>query len=259
MRLEGIFAPIATPFDHKGDLYPAKLQHNIERWNLTSLAGYVVCSATGEDVLLASEEKVAVWEMAAKYAEPGKTLIAGVAAESVRETVCLANRAAALGYKAALVRAPRYYQPLSDPALYFQAVADNARIPLMVSDLQDSMGEICEHPNLEVIEGTSGAAALWSSLRAGASGAIVPLANAAPYAVISIWEAFRTREEEAGLDLQAKIADAAGLVETRYGIPGLKYAMDRNGYYGGPPRLPLRPLTPEAKKAIEKAFQNLTG
>ena len=42
MKLQGIFPPITTPFDHKGDIYAAKLQHNIEKWNRTALAGYVV-------------------------------------------------------------------------------------------------------------------------------------------------------------------------------------------------------------------------
>ena len=35
-------------------------------------------------------------------------------------------------------------------------------------------------------------------------------------------------------------------------IPGVKYAMDFNGYFGGPVRLPLLPLTAEAKAEIEK-------
>jgi hypothetical protein len=32
---------------------------------------------------------------------------------------------------------------------------------------------------------------------------------------------------------------ASALVTTKYGVPGLKYAMELNGYYGGPARLPL--------------------
>ena len=53
----------------------------------------------------------------------------------------------------------------------------------------------------------------------------------------------------------AEYGERAGptvLVTTKYGIPGLKYAMDLGGYYGGPPRLPLTVPTPEAKKEIER-------
>ncbi len=52
MKLHGIFPPITTPFNHEGDLWKVKLQHNIEKWNVTGLAGYVVCGSTGESVML---------------------------------------------------------------------------------------------------------------------------------------------------------------------------------------------------------------
>jgi 4-hydroxy-2-oxoglutarate aldolase len=48
-------------------------------------------------------------------------------------------------------------------------------------------------------------------------------------------------------------------VTTRYGVSGLKYAMDLNGYFGGSPRLPLTPVPPEAKKEIEDAFREIKG
>jgi len=44
-----------------------------------------------------------------------------------------------------------------------------------------------------------------------------------------------------------------------HGVPGLKHAMDVMGYYGGPPRLPLVPVKPEAKAEIEAAFADLRG
>ena len=92
---------------------------------------------------------------------------------------------------------------------------------------------------------------LASSLAVGAVGAILAFANAAPYATISIWEAHRTREPEAALDWQKRIGRPAALVTTKYGIPGLKYAMVLAGYYGGPPRLfpSSRPLTQPRKKS----------
>ena len=58
---------------------------------------------------------------------------------------------------------------------------------------------------------------------------------------------------------QTRIGRAAYLVTTKYGVPGLKYAMDLAGYYGGPPRLPLKPLCPPEKREIEDAFQDLRG
>ena len=136
MKLQGIFPPITTPFDHAGNLYLAKVQHNVERWNRTSLAGYVVCGSTGEDVFLSTEEKFTLWEMVAKHAAPEKMLIVGSGMESVKETICLTNRAAEMGYKAALVRTPHYFKnQMTQPEtqmLYYRAVADQAKIPVLL-------------------------------------------------------------------------------------------------------------------------------
>src|SRR5216684_4411507 len=294
MKLQGIFPPIATPFNHEGEIWKIKVQHNIEKWNLTGLAGYVVCGSTGESVMLTTEEKTQLWEWVAQYAAPEKLLIAGTGVESVRETVELTNRAASLGYKAAMVRTPHYYKSLLNrPAaqqLYFRSVADRTKIPIMIYNWPQATGvdisseavvELSNHPNIIAIKESSGslekvmqmirevkpgfqvlvgsAPTLWPSLQAGAVGAVLAFANAAPYATITIWEAHRTREAEAGKDWQGRIARAAQLVTTKYGIPGLKHAMDLNGYYGGPPRLLLAPITPEAKKEIEHAFDGLKG
>ena len=133
MKIQGIFPPITTPFDANGDIYAAKVRHNVEKWNHTALAGYVVMGSTGESVMLTSEEKATMWGLVANYAAPEKLLIAGTGVESVRETVALTNAAAAMGYKAAMVRTPHYYKnAFTRPEaqmLYFRAVADQAQIP----------------------------------------------------------------------------------------------------------------------------------
>jgi 4-hydroxy-2-oxoglutarate aldolase len=37
----------------------------------------------------------------------------------------------------------------------------------------------------------------------------------------------------------------------------MKYAMDFNGYYGGPPRLPLLPLTADLKAEVERLMADI--
>jgi 4-hydroxy-2-oxoglutarate aldolase len=294
MKLHGIFPPIATPFNHEGEIWKVKLQHNIEKWNLTGLAGYVVCGSTGESVMLSTAEKIQLWNWVAEYADSQKLLIAGTGMESVRETVALTNCAAGMGYKAAMVRTPHYYKNLVNNAaaqmLYFRAVADQTKIPIFIYNWPqitgvdipaEAVAELSHHPNIIAIKESSGnlekvmqmirevkkgfqvltgsAPTLAPSLAVGAVGAVLAFANAAPYATVSIWEAHRTREAEAALDWQNRIGRAAYLVTAKYGVPGLKYAMDLGGYYGGPPRLPLTVPTPEAKREIEEAFADLRG
>lgn len=294
MKLHGIYPPITTPFDSDGEIFKTKLQFNVEKWNRTGLAGYVVCGSTGESVFLTPEEKFLCWETVAAHAAPDKLLIAGTGVESVRETVWLTNRAAEMGYKAAMVRTPHYYKNLLNrvdaQVLYFRSVADRAMIPLMIYNWPQATGldiapeavaMLSEHPNIIAIKESSGslekvmqmirevkpgfqvlvgsAPTLAPSFQVGAVGAVLAFANAAPFATISIWEAHRTREWDAAADWQNRIARAAVLVTSKYGVPGLKHAMDLNGYYGGPPRLPLTVPSNDARREIEHAFEGLNG
>jgi 4-hydroxy-2-oxoglutarate aldolase len=265
MKLQGIFLPVTVPFDHNGDVYAVKVQHNVEKWNRTGLAGYVVCGREG--AYLGSDEKIRMWEWVAEYSAPEKLLIAATGMPSVRETVSLTNHAETLGYKAALVAAPKEVPEAR--LLYFRAVADRAKIPVIAGGIAaDETAP--EHPNIAAVVTDSfgqrkvpvlaGAGAeLAQSLAAGATGAILDIANAIPYAAISIWEAHRTRDSAAALDWQKRITAADEMVRLKYGIAGLKTAMDLNGYYGGPPRLPLTVLTPEQRGEIERAFDGIKG
>jgi 4-hydroxy-2-oxoglutarate aldolase len=96
---------------------------------------------------------------------------------------------------------------------------------------------------------------LYPSLAIGAwSGARVRECSA--HSTVAIG-AFRTRENEAALDWQNRIGRAAARSSPPARHTRFEYAMDLNGYYGGPPRLPLTPAGPEAKREIEEAFADL--
>ena len=294
LKLQGIFLPVATPFNYQGEIYKVKIRHNVEKWNMVKLAGYVVCGSTGEGAHLSSAEKIQVWGMVAEAKAEGRLLLAATGCEGVHETVALTNQAAELGYQAAVVRTPSYFRPLVAEAdtqeLYFRAVADQAKIPVILYNSPQSTGvdlavesiaRLAEHPNIIGIQENSGdvekiervvhgakkgfqvlagsATSFWPALDNGAVGGVLAFANAAPYAGITIWEAHRTREREAAQDWQTRITLPAELIASQYGIAGLKHAMDLNGYYGGPCRLPLRPLTPAGKAAIAQAFDGIRG
>jgi 4-hydroxy-2-oxoglutarate aldolase len=294
MKLQGIFPALTTCFDHEGTLYKAKIIHNVEKLNRIALSGYTVCGSTGETPLLSTDERIHLMEWVREASADGKTLIAGVGAESVHETVRVANRAAEIGYHVALALTPFYYRgQMHRPetqALYFRSVADRSKLPLLLYNIPqvtgyelpvDTIAALSHHPNIIGMKDSSGnleklketvaavkpgfqvlsgaGVSFWDALQSGASGAILAIANALPYGCVTIWEAFRTREHEAGKDWQARLFPASKLIATKHGIPGLKHAMDLNGYYGGPPRLPFVPPSPAAKLEIEQAFDGLTS
>ncbi len=239
MKLQGIFPALTTCFDYEGNLYKAKILHNVEKLNQVALGGYAVCGSTGETPLLTIEERIQVLEWVREASAEGKTLIAGVGAESVHQTVLLANRAAEAGYHAALVLTPHYYrnqmyQPETQ-ALYFRAVADRSKLPVLLYNIPavtgydlptDTVAELSHHPNIIGMKDSSGnmqtlseaakavkpgfqlltgsGAHLWEALKIGASGAILAIADALPYACVTIWEAL----PQAGVRCSARLASS---------------------------------------------------
>jgi dihydrodipicolinate synthase/N-acetylneuraminate lyase len=98
---------------------------------------------------------------------------------------------------------------------------------------------------------------LLPSLAAGATGGMLAMAAFAPQAGAEIYMAWKDRDANLAEEKQQRIVSAADLICGRLGIPGVKYACDLNGYYGGSPRLPLLPLTAAEQDEVEQALHNL--
>jgi len=95
------------------------------------------------------------------------------------------------------------------------------------------------------------------SLQAGAVGGILAFACAAPTACYEIYTAWKEGDAELARLKQDRITKATTRVSGELSIPGLKYGMDLNGYFGGPSRLPLLPLTGELKAEVERLLADV--
>jgi len=98
---------------------------------------------------------------------------------------------------------------------------------------------------------------LEASLKVGAVGAVLAFADCAPTACYEIYAAWKDGDANLAREKQQRIAAAATRVVGELSVPGVKYAMDFNGYYGGPGRLPMLPLTGEVKAEIEKLMEKI--
>jgi dihydrodipicolinate synthase/N-acetylneuraminate lyase len=98
---------------------------------------------------------------------------------------------------------------------------------------------------------------LHASLDAGSVGAILAFACLAPTACYEIYAAWKEGDAELARLKQERIAQAAQRVGGDLGIPGLKHGIDYNGYFGGPSRLPLLPLTADVKAEIERLLADI--
>ncbi|MFN0167460.1 MAG: dihydrodipicolinate synthase family protein [Bryobacteraceae bacterium] len=294
-KAQGIFVEMSTPFDHTGAIYRAKVEFNVAKWNLTTVSGYLAGGPAGEGPLLSAQDRASLWEWvrtaSTLNSDKERMLIAGIDSPGVAEATALAEQADSRGFHAVAAMTPRFDRDHESRAetqlLYYRSLADRSRLPVLihhqprvtgVSLATETLLDLAKHPNIAGTIGsgidvrrlaaearkdfailTGDETRLWSDLQAGAAGAVLGVASAIPYAAIAVWEAFRTREEEAGIDWQNRILAPAELVTRQFGPAGLKHAMDVNGYYGGPPRLPQSPLDAPAHEAIERAFQTLKG
>jgi 4-hydroxy-2-oxoglutarate aldolase len=98
---------------------------------------------------------------------------------------------------------------------------------------------------------------LHPSLDAGAVGAILAFACAAPTACYEIYAAWKEGDAELARIKQERIVAAAQRVAGDLGVPGIKHGMDFNGYFGGPARLPFLPPTAMLKAEIEKLLADI--
>jgi len=333
---------MTTPFYQDGAVYYKKIEHNVDRYSRTPVAGLVALGSTGEAVMLSDEERREVLRVTAEVAAPEKVLIAGTGAESVLETLRMTEHAAKLNYDVALVRTPHFFRPQMTPDAmlgFYHTVADQSPLPVLlytvppytaydlplevvcalaghpniigikessgnvekvaamvqgtrsikrtaaVTELQQAvtgrMAAQAPSPELVTVGAASGSAAtrsaepkskarifktrnkevgfqvlvgaaptILASFQAGASGAVLALAAPAPTICFEIYSAWRDNDLELARTKQESVGAASRRVVSELGIPAVKYAMDINGYYGGPPRLPLLPLTEAQKTSV---------
>jgi hypothetical protein len=84
-------------------------------------------------------------------------------------------------------------------------------------------------------------------------------ANAVPQECVQIQNLFnKGRMNEARL-LQEELTPLAKAVTTKYGIGGLKMAMDLAGYFGGNPRSPLKRPGGEVEEELKRLLLKLKG
>src|ERR1700753_1019624 len=98
---------------------------------------------------------------------------------------------------------------------------------------------------------------LYPSLEAGATGGVLALASVAPQACGEVYTAWAEKDPALAAEKQQRIVRAGVEIAGKMGIPGIKYALDLNGYYGGRPRMPLLPLTGEEQRQVDELMADI--
>jgi 4-hydroxy-2-oxoglutarate aldolase len=290
-RLGGVMLPFPTPFDRRGELDLTALRANLSRWNATGVAGYVALGSTGERVHLDDAETARVVEAAREVVPRDMAFVVGVGQQSTRETIRETRRAAAAGADAVLVITPHFYRAaMTQAALadHYESVADSSPAPVVVYSIPQNTGvtlaaetvaRLSRHGNIVGLKESSGdvvafvemlrlvnedfamltghGSALHAALSSGARGAILAVACCAPRTALAITRAAEAGDHARARSLQRRLIPLARAVTTRFGVGGLKAALDCAGYDGGAVRAPLSMPDDAARAEIARLVAEL--
>jgi 4-hydroxy-2-oxoglutarate aldolase len=288
-NLQGVIAPVVTPFNRRGDVDEGLFRENLSRYAGSGLAGILVTGSTGEAPYLAESERLRLVEVAREMVKPPELLLAGTGLEGTDATLRLSREAVARGADALLVLTPNYYKSRMDSAAlvaHYRAVAAGVARPVVVYSIPqftglyvdpETIGKLSRLPNVVGLKESSGkldfvravlrkvrpgfrvligsVSILYDSLRAGAVGGVLGQANFAPALCVGLYDAFLHRRAREARELQRRLLPLAQKISIPYGVAGIKAALDLCGYHGGTPRLPLLPVSVQAKREIAAALR----
>lgn len=254
------------------------------------MSGYVALGSTGERVHLGERECLKVVEAARDVVATGRlAFIVGAGQQGTPATVDEVRQLAEAGADAVLVITPHFYRAeMTQNTLvnHYLKVADAAPVPVLlysvphltnVSLQPETIARLAEHENIIGVKDSSGdilalaetirlvpddfavltgnGSALYPALCAGARGAILAIGCVAPRLALAIYEAFESAEHERAREMQQKLTMTTRGVLVRYGIGGLKAALDMLGYTGGHVRAPLQDANEEARREIAQILK----
>ncbi|MBQ2455699.1 MAG: dihydrodipicolinate synthase family protein [Firmicutes bacterium] len=284
-KIHGVLPPMITPFKENGDVDFEGFASNVKEWNKHKLAGYLVIGSNSETAFLNEDEKLELIKLTCENAAPGRQILVGTGMDSVRETIKLTNKAAKLGADAALILTPHYYSDNMQSAnlvRFFTEVADNTDIPVLIYNVSkythvnipaDALATLSKHPNIvgmkdsngnvpqlatflrvadpsfQVMTGTF--SAWYPALCMGITGIISAMANCCPDPIAEVQELYDAGKTAEAFALYQKWFPVNAAVTGKYGIAGLKYAADKNGFTGGFVRNPLLDSTEKDKAELD--------
>lgn len=279
----GVFAPITTTFDPDGTLNLDAMRENVKKYAASPIHGYLALGSNGENKSLTNEEKIAVAKVIIENKAPEQIVMAGSIFESTMETIAFAKEMEKLGADYITLLSPCYFKSaMKDEVLirYFTDVASAVDTPCMLYNAPQFCGgitlslnvikECAKHPNIVGIKDSSSgnvekialsvpkdfqvlsgsANTFLSCLLNGGIGGVISLANSVPDVVCRLYDYFVKGELAKAAALNREVIKANMGVSGKYGVAGVKYAMDLNGFFGGAPRLPLLSISEEGKQAV---------
>lgn len=286
--IQGVLPALITPFTRDNRLDKDGIRQNIEFLIEGGVSGVVPCGTTGEAATLSIQEHEKVIEYAVEFSSV--PVVAGTGSNNTTEALELTKFAKDAGADAALLITPYYNKPNDNGMLmHFKTIAEKVDIPIIIYNVPSRTGinlkpeltaELAKISNIVGIKEASGSldqitriieltkdedftvlsgddGLTLPILSIGGRGVISVVANVAPKLVVSMVEAFQSRNVEKATELHLSLAPLirAMFLETNP-IP-VKKAVELIGLPAGNLRLPLAPISPDNEKKLKKALSDL--
>jgi len=283
-KLEGIFAPVNTPFNGNEEVDYAGFSKNLQFYIKSELSGLLILGSNGEYKSLTEEEKIEVIKSSAEMIAGRKTIIIGVMYESLYLAKSFIEKVRHFAIDYLLVQPPFYFRGKFTEEDYYQYYLEFSRIspfPILIYNAPGFSGvDFSEQlisrlaeldmivgikdssklpkvfsTNLTVLTGTANT--LFGMLEKGAKGGIVSLANFLPELPVQIYNEYMKGNKEKAKSLQETAIQLNGLISGKSGVAGVKAGMDAVGLVGGELRKPLQRLSVAEVEKIRKSIKEI--
>jgi 4-hydroxy-tetrahydrodipicolinate synthase len=134
IRWSGIFHILATPFTDGGELDSGGLPHLVDRVLAAAVGGVTILGIAGEAHRLTDDERRRMVEAVVKNVAGRVPVVVGVGAPGTHLAAAFARMAREHGADAVMVAPPNGVKNLEAVAEYYHAVADAARLPIVIQD-----------------------------------------------------------------------------------------------------------------------------
>jgi 4-hydroxy-tetrahydrodipicolinate synthase len=252
-----VIVALLTPFEDDGGLDEAALEAHVEDLAAAGVDALMPCGTTGEGALLSDAELAEAVRATCAAADGRVPVLAHVGRPGTGATLALARQAVDHGARAVSAVVPYYYpagdeqirahyaalvEGLGDTPVYGYTIPERthnelepallgALIAAGLAGLKDSTKSIERHREYAAaVRGagrpfelyTGSAPLVLEALRAGATGAVLAVANAHPELCVDLLRAFREGREDDAERLQDELAAAERDIQREGAIPGLK-------------------------------------
>ena len=279
----GAGVALVTPMNSDGSVNYAKLKELVDFQIENATDAIIVCGTTGESSTLDEKEHLETIRVVIDHTAGRVPVIAGTGSNDTAFAIQISRDAANLGADGLLSVTP-YYNKTSQAGLvaHFTAIADAVDCPMILYNVPSRTGtafqtatyaKLAKHPNIVGIKEANANLSMMARtfaacgddldiysgnddeavpcLALGGAGVISVLSNIAPRVVHDMCYHFFEGRVKESRDLQVGYVDLIGALFSDVNPIPVKEAMNLMGMNVGPCRLPLVPMSDEARENLK--------